>query len=109
MAKISDKAQPPIAPDAEEALYAAILRLKNADDCRRFLHDLCTPAELKALAERWEIARLLQAGNLSYREIREQTGASTTTISRVARFLNHEANQGYRIVLARTPNRKEKK
>jgi TrpR-related protein YerC/YecD len=62
----------------------------------RLLTDLCTPAELRTLAERWHVARLLDGSNLSYREIHDGTGVSTTTIVRVARFLKQEPHQGYR-------------
>lgn len=65
----------------------------------RFLVDLCTPAELRALRERWLVAQILNTGTSSYRDINTQTGVSTTTIGRVARFLKDEPHQGYRIVL----------
>ena len=67
----------------------------------RFLVDLCTPAELRALAERWHVAQILDTGEQSYREINALTGVSTTTIGRVARFLKDEPHQGYRTVLDR--------
>lgn len=63
--------------------------------------DLCTPAEIRTLAERWHVARLLDATDLTYREINEATGVSTTTIVRVARFLKQERNYGYRMALDR--------
>jgi len=63
---------------------------------RRLLLDLCTPAEIRTLAERWHVARLLDGTDLSYREIHDRTGVSTTTIVRVGRFLRQEPNQGYR-------------
>ena len=63
---------------------------------RGLLTDLCTPAEIRTLAERWHVARLLDGTDLSYREIHDATGVSTTTIVRVARFLRQEPNQGYR-------------
>jgi TrpR-related protein YerC/YecD len=65
----------------------------------RFLNDLCTPAEIRTLAERWHVARLLDGTSLSYREIHDATGVSTTTIVRVARFLRQEPHQGYRRAL----------
>ena len=65
----------------------------------RFLVDLCTPAEIRTLAERWHVARLLDQTDLSYRNIHEATGVSTTTIVRVARFLKQEPHQGYRSAL----------
>ena len=82
-------------------LCAALLQLKNADECRSFLTDLCTPAEIKALSERWVIARLLDTGTESYRDISSLTGASTTTVGRVARFLEREPFHGYRLILDR--------
>lgn len=86
---------------AETELFRALLSLKTPDECARFLKDITTPAELRALSERWHVARLLDEGNLSYREIHDATGVSTTTITRVARFLSHELNRGYRLVLDR--------
>jgi len=68
--------------------------------------DLCTPAELRALAERWHVAKLLDAGEQSYRDINALTGISTTTIGRVARFLKDEPHQGYRAVLDRLQGQK---
>ena len=62
----------------------------------RLLADLCTPAEIRSLAERWHVARLLDGTDLSYRDIHEATGVSTTTIVRIARFLRQEPNRGYR-------------
>ena len=82
-------------------LSAALTELESADEVRRFLVDLCSPTELKALAERWHVARLLDETELSYRDISAKTGVSTTTIGRVARFLKDEPHQGYRIVLDR--------
>ena len=80
----------------KDSLFEAIATLQNKAEMASFLTDLCTPQELKAFAERWAIARLLNQDNLSYREISAQTGASTTTITRVARFLNDERHGGYR-------------
>ena len=82
-------------------LAAALQSAKDISEMDRFLVDLCTPAELRALSERWHVARLLDKGELSYREINAQTGVSTTTIGRVARFLNEEPHQGYRTILDR--------
>lgn len=84
-----------------DAVAKAILTLKDAQEVRAFLDDLCTPAELRAFAERFKVARLLDEGQLSYREISERTGASTTTVTRVARFLREMPHQGYRLVLDR--------
>lgn len=84
-----------------DALLDALLQMKTRDEYRRFLLDLCTPAELTAFAERWKVACLLQAGELSYREIHTETGVSVTTIGRVARFLMQEPHQGYALALNR--------
>ena len=87
-------------------LLNAFLLTKNKEELRRFLIDILTPGEIKAFAERWAIARLLDDGNLSYREIAARTGASTTTVGRVARFLSQEPHQGYRLVLDRLKKEK---
>ena len=84
----------------ERALFAAILTLKNVEECRAFFRDLCTPAELQALADRWAVVGLLQQG-VPYREIHKQTGVSVTTIGRVARYLTN-GNGGYSLAANRT-------
>ncbi|MBU6235110.1 MAG: hypothetical protein KGQ41_04640 [Alphaproteobacteria bacterium] len=83
------------------SLCKALTLLKSEDEIRRFLIDLCTPGEIKDFGERWLIARLLAAGDMSYREISAETGASTTTVGRVARFLEQEPHQGYKAILER--------
>ncbi len=90
--------------DDVTALCDAVLTLRSPDEARRFLRDLTTPGELQALAERWRVARLLNAGERSYRDISAETGVSTTTVTRVARFLSQEDHQGYRLVLDRMEN-----
>lgn len=85
----------------ETNLFEAFLRLKNQQEVECFLKDLCTPQEIASFKERWRVCQLLHQGMYSYREIREQTGASLTTISRVARFLKEEPNKGYLLVLER--------
>ena len=82
-----------------DELCDALLTPTNRDEMRQLLRDLCTPAELKALAERWHVARLLDGTDLSYREISDGTGVSTTTIVRVGRFLRQESFHGYRRAL----------
>lgn len=84
----------------EDALYRAVVSLRNVDECRRFFTDLCTPAELQALADRWQVVELLQQG-LPYRRIHELSGVSVTTIGRVARYLS-AGSGGYRIAVERT-------
>lgn len=87
--------------DTRKDLAKALTTVNSAEEMERFLVDLCTPAELRALAERWHVAQILDAGEQSYREINALTGVSTTTIGRVARFLKDEPHQGYRTVLDR--------
>ena len=82
-------------------LNEIFLLLKNKNEVDDFLKDLCTPAELKALEERWAVAQLLYDDNLSYREIAAKLKTSTTTVTRVARFLSSEPYQGYKRILKR--------
>jgi TrpR-related protein YerC/YecD len=89
------------ATDDRIALYDAILSLRTREELDAFLADLCTPSELRAFAERWAVARLLDAGGKSYREIAAEADASPTTVVRVARFLREMPHQGYRLVLDR--------
>ena len=84
---------------AEAALSRALLALETAEEARAFLRDLCTPAELQALVDRWRVVGLLRQG-MTYRQINEQTGISVTTIGRVARFLA-DGNGGYLAVADR--------
>jgi TrpR-related protein YerC/YecD len=84
---------------AEQSLFRAILSLGNIEDVRAFLVDLCTPAELQALKDRWLVAELLDQ-DLPYRQIHDRTGVSVTTIGRVARYLNSGAG-GYSKALQR--------
>jgi TrpR-related protein YerC/YecD len=79
----------------------AILRLENMDEGRRFFRDLCTPSELEAMAQRWNVVRLLERG-LPYQEVSRLTGASTTTVTRVAHWLKR-GEGGYRLALERSP------
>jgi TrpR-related protein YerC/YecD len=83
-----------------DELAAAFLRLRNRDEAKRFLRDLCTLGELEALAHRWQIVRLLEEGR-PYLEIAERVHTSTATVTRVAQWLHHGTG-GYRVVLGRT-------
>ena len=87
-------------------LNQALLLLKNNKEVSEFLNDLCTPAELKAMNERWAVAQLLYKDEMSYREIASKLNASTTTITRVARFLTNEPYKGYQKILKRINNEK---
>ena len=83
----------------ERNLYTALAALRSPEECRAFLRDLCTPAEIQAMADRWSVVEYLQRG-LPYREIHRLTGVSVTTIGRVARFLA-TGNGGYTVVAQR--------
>jgi len=76
-------------------LSNVINELKSPKEVEIFLKDLCTPSEIKALNERWEVAQLLYQKNKSYRKIASELGTSTATVTRVARFLFSESNYGY--------------
>ena len=70
---------------AAVSLSEAINRLEDADEVKRFIEDLCTPAEIEAMVDRWRVAQMLDKG-LSYREIRDLTEVSVTTIGRCCPF-----------------------
>jgi TrpR-related protein YerC/YecD len=86
-----------------DELFDAILSLKTRGEAERFFRDLCTMSELQALTHRWQVARLLDQG-LPYLEIAARTGASTTTVTRVAQWLRR-GEGGYRLVLDRRARR----
>ncbi len=84
---------------AANSMLAAILALQTRKEVGQFLTDLCTPAELEAMFDRWQVVLLLREG-LSYRDIAQRTGVSVTTIGRVARF-KHMGEGGYQVALNR--------
>ena len=86
----------------EDALFRAVQSLGDIHECRNFFKDLCTPAELQALVDRWQVVELLQK-DLPYRRISELTGVSVTTIGRVARFLA-DGFGGYEAALEHSTN-----
>ncbi len=88
-----------IQDDWTDELFRAILLLENTEECYNFFEDICTVSEIKAMAQRLEVAKMLKAG-YTYMDVSEKTGASTATISRVNRCLNYGAD-GYRTVLER--------
>jgi TrpR-related protein YerC/YecD len=92
--------QPDAGLDPEAALYHALLSLRSEAELRAFFRDLCTPAELEALADRWCVIPFLREG-MPYREIHDHTGVSVTTIGRVARCLT-QGSGGYRTAAERT-------
>jgi TrpR-related protein YerC/YecD len=81
------------------ALSSALAALGRADEVRAFLEDLCTPAELEAMSDRWRVVPLLLKG-VPYREIHDLTQVSVTTIGRVARTLERGAG-GYAAAMQR--------
>jgi len=85
---------------AEDALFRAVISLRTTSECRNFFRDLCTPAELQALVDRWQVVELLEQA-LTYRRIHDLTGVSVTTIGRVARYLT-DGFGGYRTAVDRT-------
>jgi TrpR-related protein YerC/YecD len=92
-----------VIPGLDE-LADAFASLRTRDEYRRFLRDLCTLAELEALTHRWQIARLLEQGTLSYLEIAEEAGGSTATVTRVAQWVR-TGTGGYLTALDRTKTR----
>ena len=84
---------------SSDLLYRALLQVHTLEECRQFLQDLCTVSELKAMEQRFEVAKLLNEG-LIYNDILEKTGASSATISRVNRSLNY-GTDAYRTIFAR--------
>jgi len=89
---------------AANSLSEALLSLATAHEANQFLEDLCTPAEIEAMVDRWRVAQLLDQG-YSYRDIRELTEVSVTTIGRVARYMEMGSG-GYRTVLSRLASKK---
>ena len=83
------------------ALYEAILKLRNLDECCRFFDDLCTPTELRSMEQRFDVATYLLEDQV-YLEILEKTGASSATISRVRRnILDNESGGAMREIILR--------
>jgi TrpR-related protein YerC/YecD len=80
-------------------LFEAILRLETTEEAEAFFRDLCTLGELHDMAQRWAVARMLEAGK-HYAEISRETGASTATITRINTWLQH-GEGGYRLMLDR--------
>ena len=90
---------PKIKNENTDFLFEAILTLKTVDECYAFFDDLCTVPEIKAMAQRYVVAKMLNEGEI-YNEIVEHTGASTATISRVNRALSY-GSDGYALTFKR--------
>lgn len=82
-----------------DELFRAMLSLKTVKEAERFFRDLCTIEEIKEMSERWQMAQMVNQG-LPYREIAKKLEVSTTTVARVALWLNNGAG-GYRLMLNR--------
>lgn len=77
----------------------AIALIDNQQEALRFFTDLCTPAELEAMADRWQVVPMLRQG-IPYRAIHDKTGVSVATITRVARCI-HFGEGGYSLIADR--------
>ena len=96
---------PKIKNSGTDALFKAILTLDTVEECYAFFDDLCTVPELKAMAQRYVVAKMLSEGVI-YNEIVREAGASTATISRVNRSLNY-GSDGYRLTFERLKEQDE--
>ena len=82
---------------AFDGFFKAVLQLKTLEDCQKFFEDVCTIKELQSIAQRWDVAVMLSKGK-NYLDVSKQTGASTATISRVAKCLNYGSG-GYELAM----------
>ena len=87
-----------------DLFFEGILCLESKDECYKFFEDVCTVKELTAIAQRFEVAKMLHDDN-TYIDIAKKTGASTATISRVNRSLNY-GNESYDMLFERMENNK---
>ncbi|NLK21159.1 MAG: hypothetical protein GX308_03535 [Epulopiscium sp.] len=94
-----------IKDELTDHLFEVILMLRNIDECYSFFEDICTINEIKSLAQRLEVAKMLRK-HKTYSEITEKTGASTATISRVNRSLTY-GSDGYNMILDRLEERNQ--
>ena len=93
------------AENRKMALFEVLGLLRDEKNIGAFLRDLCTPAELEAMADRWKVVALLKQ-NLPYRTIHEKTGVSVTTVGRVARSLM--SGKGYQVALKKMAEKQDK-
>ena len=96
---------PKIHTEEVDHLFDAVLTLKTREDCYKFFEDVCTIKELLAMAQRYEVALMLEK-KMTYLDIAEKTGASTATISRVNRSLTY-GEDGYAMVFERLKEEQE--
>ena len=96
---MADRTRHPWRTRQMKELFDALASLQTPAELQAFLRDLCTISELEAMANRWAVVRLLERG-LPYLEVAAKTGASTTTVTRVAQWL-HRGEGGYALALRR--------
>ena len=82
---------------SEKNLFEAILLIQDLKECKNLFYDLCTPSEIEEFSRRWLIVNLLSEKK-PYRQIASETGVSTTTVGRVARYMKY-GNNGYNKIL----------
>jgi TrpR-related protein YerC/YecD len=92
-------ANPKLKDESVDLLFQAILHLETEEECYQFFEDICTISEIKAMAQRLQVAKMLTEGK-TYQQIESSTGASTATISRIKRYLYYGAG-GYSLILTR--------
>ncbi|NLM45409.1 MAG: hypothetical protein GX200_01215 [Firmicutes bacterium] len=92
-------ANPKLKDESVDLLFQAILHLETEEECYQFFEDICTISEIKAMAQRLQVAKMLMEGK-TYQQIESSTGASTATISRIKRYLYYGAG-GYGLILTR--------
>ena len=86
----------------ENELFEAIVSIDNIEECKNFFYDLCTPSEINEFSTRWLIVRLLSK-KIPYRQIAAETGVSTTTVGRVARYMKYGPVSYTHLTLPTTP------
>ncbi len=96
--------QSKIKSEETDRLFEAILALRDTEECYRFFEDLCTFSEIRAMAQRLQVAQMLQKGD-TFVQISEQTGVSSATITRVNKCISY-GSEGYKLVLDRLGEKK---
>ena len=91
--------------ESVDMLFKSILNLESVEECYKYFEDVCTINELRDMAQRFEVALLLDKG-CNYQQIAAKTNVSTATISRVSRCLNY-GEGGYRDAIEKLKNSEE--
>ncbi|GGF94851.1 MULTISPECIES: YerC/YecD family TrpR-related protein [Cysteiniphilum] len=89
-----------------DALFHALSLLESSEEVAKLFEDLCTPAEISAMADRWRAVQEIK-NDKSYRQIYAETGVSVTTVARIARCITHGAG-GYNLMYDKVESAKEK-